>query len=79
MPHYYELHKDLSKGLFYPSFNFYRWILNIYYDILISKRFRSDNFFFYFIQGLNPGLAIGEIKKMLAKYNSKEAKQLAQA
>ena len=31
------------------------------------------------VQGLNPGLAIGEIKKMLAKYNSKEAKQLATA
>eukprot|EP00516_Mucochytrium_quahogii_P001464 CAMPEP_0203747416 /NCGR_PEP_ID=MMETSP0098-20131031/2574_1 /ASSEMBLY_ACC=CAM_ASM_000208 /TAXON_ID=96639 /ORGANISM=" , Strain NY0313808BC1" /LENGTH=38 /DNA_ID= /DNA_START= /DNA_END= /DNA_ORIENTATION= len=30
-------------------------------------------------KGLNPGLAIGEIKKMLAKYNSKEAKQLATA
>lgn len=28
---------------------FYGWILNIYYDVLFSKRFRSDNFFLLYI------------------------------
>ena len=34
---------------------------------------------YYSLQGLNPGLAIGEMKKMLALYNAKEAKTKAHA
>ena len=36
-------------------------------------------FILCYLQGLNPGLAIGEMKKMLALYNAKEAQRKVKA
>ena len=39
----------------------------------MSNHLNINASFFYLYKGLNPGKAIGEIKKMLASYQSKKA------
>lgn len=69
----------------------YRWMVDSRDDFTKERLFQMEDKFSVYRchtimnctktcpKGLNPGLAIGEIKKMLAKYNSKEAKELATA
>ncbi|XP_048770414.1 succinate dehydrogenase [ubiquinone] iron-sulfur subunit, mitochondrial-like [Ostrea edulis] len=69
----------------------YRWMVDSRDDYTSERLFQMEDKFSVYRchtimnctktcpKGLNPGLAIGEIKKMLAKYNSKEAKELATA
>lgn len=72
LPHHHELHQDLSQGKLSALLT-----LQVHLSSFVQSLLRCVNKLLCFLcsscQGLNPGKAIAEIKKMMATYKEKTA------